>query len=609
MNNSLYYLRLFLLATSGMLLLCTIFAINPELANGTFSGRICWFHFTALLLAGSVLLMEFTTRKSRFIFSLPDALLLLLFGIVLITYDKDRNLQPERFLFIAQLITLWFMLRSTLLAHQELRPFFITIIIFTGIVPAIWGICSFGNNEPSTHPVFRLLQISLKAEPFFGYIAVIFPICLSTVLRFKDCDKFAWWESRTFLFYFSAFGAIFITIALLTNTNHPAWIVAILSGIWVCWMRMIGWRQTKETIQLHNKLFAISSIVLFVIITAIILAGNIQKSQAGDRRLLIWNITTKAIMEHPMSGTGIGGFPTTFAHAQANYFDTEIASPIEKQTAICPRYAYNEYLQIGVELGITGLLLFALWLAFSLYYGIKHRQIGASGGVLALGIFALFSYPLQLPAYWVLLMFLAVICATNPKQNEQREQRNTPYIGALAAIIACVLFYGQKDCYYTYKEWKTLKELYQNKAYEQAADQYANLYQQLYHQADFLYEGAECFSQTGRHDIAIIWLKRALQLSAEPQLYYAIAQNKEAIQQYEAAEQYLLDVNRILPEQGYTYFLLAKLYAEPSFCHPDKFRIAAKRVLTIQPSAQNNITKEMKEEIIQILKHENTPIE
>ena len=97
MNNSLYYLRLFLLATSGMLLLCTIFAINPELANGTFSGRICWFHFTALLLAGSVLLMEFTTRKSRFIFSLPDALLLLLFGIVLITYDKDRNLQPFPF--------------------------------------------------------------------------------------------------------------------------------------------------------------------------------------------------------------------------------------------------------------------------------------------------------------------------------------------------------------------------------------------------------------------------------------------------------------------------------------------------------------------------------
>ena len=91
MNNFFSYLRLLLLATSGMLLLCIIFAMNPELADGTLSGKICWFHFTSLLLAGGVLLMEFTTKKSRFIFSLPDALLLLLFGIVLVSYDKDEN--------------------------------------------------------------------------------------------------------------------------------------------------------------------------------------------------------------------------------------------------------------------------------------------------------------------------------------------------------------------------------------------------------------------------------------------------------------------------------------------------------------------------------------
>ena len=62
MNNFFSYLRLLLLATSGMLLLCIIFAMNPELADGTLSGKICWFHFTSLLLAGGVLLMEFTTK-------------------------------------------------------------------------------------------------------------------------------------------------------------------------------------------------------------------------------------------------------------------------------------------------------------------------------------------------------------------------------------------------------------------------------------------------------------------------------------------------------------------------------------------------------------------
>lgn len=219
MNNFFSYLRLLLLATSGMLLLCIIFAMNPELADGTLSGKICWFHFTSLLLAGGVLLMEFTTKKSRFIFSLPDALLLLLFGIVLVSYDKDENLQPERFLFIAQLVALWFMLRGALQAHQELRPFFITIIIFTGIVPAIWGISHTINPAPITHPVFRLLETSLKPEPFYGYIAVIFPVCLNTLLRFKNCDKIALWKSRTFLFYFSILGSTLIITTLIFKTD------------------------------------------------------------------------------------------------------------------------------------------------------------------------------------------------------------------------------------------------------------------------------------------------------------------------------------------------------------------------------------------------------
>ena len=205
----------------------------------------------------------------------------------------------------------------------------------------------------------------------------------------------------------------------------------------------------------------------------------------------------------------------------------------------------------------------------------------------------------------VLLLFLTAICVTNPKHNKQRAQRSIPYISAIAAILTCILFYGQKDTYYTYREWKTLQELYHNQEYEQAASRYAGLFVQLYHRTDFLYEGAECFYKTGQHDIAIKWLDRALKLSAAPELYYAIAKNEKAIKQYQKAESYLLEISRILPEQGYTYFLLAKLYTNPSFLHPDKFHKAAKRFLAFQPSTQNNITKEMKEEILQIIRNWN----
>lgn len=58
------YLRLLSLSTSGALLLCIVFAANPEIAEGTITGKVFWFHFSILLLAFSVLFMEATVKKA-----------------------------------------------------------------------------------------------------------------------------------------------------------------------------------------------------------------------------------------------------------------------------------------------------------------------------------------------------------------------------------------------------------------------------------------------------------------------------------------------------------------------------------------------------------------
>ena len=83
------YLRLLSLSTSGALLLCIVFAANPEIAEGTITGKVFWFHFSILLLAFSVLFMEATVKKNNFTFSLPDGLLLLFAGLALLNYNYD----------------------------------------------------------------------------------------------------------------------------------------------------------------------------------------------------------------------------------------------------------------------------------------------------------------------------------------------------------------------------------------------------------------------------------------------------------------------------------------------------------------------------------------
>lgn len=601
MNNLFKYLRLLLLATSGVLLLCMIFAINPELAHGTIMGRVCWFHFASFLFAISILFMEFTKKKSHFVFSLPDGLFLLLFGLMLNAYDKELNLQPERLFFFTQLGVLWFMLRSAIQVYQKLRIFFITLIMFTGTVAAKWGIGVLLGNEPSTHPLLNLLHESMRPEPFVGYMAIILPICLNCFLRFRNCNKLAWWETRTFLFYLSIIGTILISTALLLSLNRPVWVAAILSCLWVIWMRMIGWRRTKEAINRHQRLFAFSSIFFFILISGIILTLNIKKADAGNRRLLIWNVTTKAIVENPINGTGIGSFPTVYARTQANYFKSETASENEKINAICPTVAYNEYLLIGLEMGIIGLLFFLLWLAYSLYYGIKHRQFGASGGILALAIFSLYSYPLQYPTFWVLLIFLSVICTTQPRRILPVKHRSIPYIGILAALTTCIIFFEQKDTFYTYKEWKNLKDIFQDRTYTTASIKYPDLYDRLCHRTDFLYEGAYCLDMAGKHDVAVLWIKRAMQLSSDPNLYYAMARYQEKMGQYREAEHYLLEITQILPRRGYAYYMLTRLYANPGYFKPDKLRETVRIFESLQSIRQSGITPQMQEKVRHIL--------
>ena len=46
----------------------------------------------------------------------------------------------------------------------------------------------------------------------------------------------------------------------------------------------------------------------------------------------------------------------------------------------CHEYAFNEYLQIGLEQGVGGLIVFVAWLGSMAYYGIRNRQQGAAGG-------------------------------------------------------------------------------------------------------------------------------------------------------------------------------------------------------------------------------------
>lgn len=604
MKNLFKYLRLMLLSTSGALSLSIVFAANPEIAEGTITGKVFWFHFTTLLLAFSVLFMEITVKKSFFKFSLPDGLLLSLAGLMLFTYNRELDPQPERLLFASQLAMVWFMLRAILQIHKELRPFFLTVIMCTGIFEAIWGMGHLYGSPSIDHPLFGDGSPIFNIKLLSCYLAIILPICINQMLRFSNCDKIAIWETRTMLFYLATAATIIIIITLPGGMSRSAWAAAFVSSCWVFFLRKYSWPRMKQWVLKHNKLVVTGCTLLFVIVAGLPTIASMLGSDKSSERMLMWNMTTKAILAQPITGTGLGGFPAAYAKTQADYFASGKASAEEHMVASCPKFAFNEYLQIGLELGIAGLLLFALWVGFSFYYGLKNNQLGATGSILALLFLAMYSYPLQLPSFWVLFIFFSAICVTRPVNLQNTSSKSLPFIGALAAVTACVLFFSQLNYYDHYKKWKTVRLLNEKKEHKVAAQGYLCLYPRLCHRIEFLREGAKCLEHNKQYADAIIWTRRALQLSADPEFFDILAESLQQLGLYKQAESCLLECKHILPNRIETYYKLTKLYSTESFYQPDKLKKSAYYVLRYRPKVLSNEIRLMREEVRRLLQTE-----
>lgn len=592
---NLKLLHIFLLSTGGTLLLCTPLIHTTKLVNGLVIGKMCWFHLVMLFFSVCVFFVALTKRATAIAFSSSDLLLLTFTGIVLITYKWSLNPEPEKLIFTGQLVILWFLLRYILTAYREFNFFFLFVGMLTGLVEAVWGMQQLHGYAYSNHSLFRLTGSFFNPGPYCGYLAAVLPVCLWAALKFqKGMHYFAW----------ICVGAILIVLP--AGMSRSAWMAAVVACGWVYWTERIGWEKAKAAYKRYKNA-TIPFIAIVAILAGCAIAGVYgMKRDSADGRLLMWKVTGKAIAGQPLAGTGLGGFPAAYAEAQGEYFATGTATGQEKQVAGCPEYAFNEYLQIGLEQGIGGLIVFVLWLGSIGYYGIRNRQHGAVGGVLALAVFAVSSYPLQLPSFWMILVFLGAICVT--KDGTQARSSALPVSSAypitiisLLSLASVCLFILQKGQYEVYKRWGRMQMVYNNKAYESVSEDYKDLHDKLKHKPEFLFEEAQCLSKTGRYAEAIRVLERAKRLSGDPMIRYMIAKNRQATGDYREAERELLHAIGILPERLYPYYLLAKLYAEPAFYQADKFRAAAGAVLTKEPKVESSAIREMRTEIKKIL--------
>jgi len=88
-------------------------------------------------------------------------------------------------------------------------------------------------------------------------------------------------------------------------------------------------------------------------------------ASSASQRLLIWQVALELIREKPVFGWGVGTFGVHYPLAQGKFLSREENKGYIPQ-ANRSIHAHNDYLEIWVETGIVGLLIF-LWIIFSFY--------------------------------------------------------------------------------------------------------------------------------------------------------------------------------------------------------------------------------------------------
>ena len=574
-------------------LFCCGLAATPlisdwNLADGLVSGRLFWFHLVMWLGSASLLLGIWIGKGIRI--SWADAGVLLYGLVVWLHYDMDSNLAPEKLLMGGQLVVCWFALRLLFARQRLLRPFLWGLWLLVGLYECVLGIAQLYGHAASNHALFNLTGTFFNPGPYSGFLAVLLPLAFhGTYAGQRIVRAFSW-------------ACFFMLLVILpAGMSRTAWLAAAAGGVFVFVVHhRTSFMSYAKQYQAWTRGIGILLIGAFIAVSWTLYHF---KKDSADGRFLMWRVACEAIAENRGIGTGLGSFPAQYANAQAHYLETGTAQ--ERYVAGCPPYAFNEYLQIGVEQGLIGLALFLFLIGYLIYQGTKRRMYGAAGALLSLAVFAFASYPLQLPEFWVLLVCLGASCMGAEKVIPQKAwvvwtQR---VVLSLASIFSVCIFMQVMGYYEAYRSWNRVRSLYENRAYETAAKGYERLYLLLCHRPEYLFETARSLKETVREEEAIRYLERGTQVSSDPMMYYVLAQCEQAIGRYPEAEAHLLYAIRILPERIYPYYLLALLYAEPAYYHPEKLSTAIDTVLHKKPKVESTAIREMREKVRKLRFH------
>jgi putative inorganic carbon (HCO3(-)) transporter len=269
-------------------------------------------------------------------------------------------------------------------------------------------------------PVARRLGETMNPNVLAGALAVIFPLALALSLRWD-------WTSRRWLSTLSGLLAIGI-VAIIVVTASRGSLLAIAAAVPL--LLILRWPR----LLFLAPVLLLGAIVLFYLHGPTLLdqlaAGPATSGFA--ERVEIWQRALYAMQDFPFTGIGLG----TFDRVIPLLYPYFLISP-----AVDIPHAHNLPLQVGVDLGVPGLIAYAALViclfvmlisplrrrALALHWTLAAGALGALVAILVGGIFDVANWGVKLAFVdWLLIAMVVVLhrCAQEPSDTSLAREKS-----------------------------------------------------------------------------------------------------------------------------------------------------------------------------------------
>lgn len=325
---------------------------------------------------------------------------------------------------------------------------------------------------------------------------------------------------------------------------------------------------------------------------ALALTYYLLKQGSANGRGIIWWVSGHSILEHPWTGTGIGSFKHRYAETMAGL--TEGMPDGSLQSADVLDYAFNEWMHIGVDQGLVG-LLFAGCTALLLLRYARNEGSTLKWCLPVLLITSLFSYTFELLPFQIIM----VVVMAHLGSAQAGAGKGNVTTGICYAALSTVL------CWMTVPRLRHRAKM--NKEYDRIAGYMdahfiPDCYEMLPWMSDnpkFLFNFGKILREEERWNDSNAMLRQGELVSNDPMFVVMQGNNYADMEEPDLAEACYRRAYRMMPNRIYPLYKLMLLYRDTE--EPEKCLAMAERVAAFPVKVESPATCDMKKEAEEIM--------